>query len=155
MKTIYYIIKEQNGKYKPFVAKVVPDDDSSLFVIASGEPSDELKTVQKFLKDNTKISDKVFWNPINSNISGLFWLSELEEANPMDNTIRFTVQEILALPDNSITDVETIRQIGLVHNRMPDVSKDDLHKMYRKIQNGLEFCALYPEVMSSFNIKPD
>lgn len=62
---------------------------------------------------------------------------------PMNNKITIDLDEIRKLPDDSIMDVETIRQIAL--------SKDKT--LYSKVKTGYEVYGLYPEVMNSFEIK--
>ena len=81
MEQICYIIETMKGKFKPFIGQLVPDDDdSSLFVIASGERFDELEGAQKFIKDNAD-DMKFYLNPVKSNESGLTWMSEILNAN--------------------------------------------------------------------------
>jgi hypothetical protein len=60
----------------------------------------------------------------------------------MNNKITIDLDEIRKLPPNSITDVETIRQIAL--------SKDK--SLFCKVKTGYEVFGLYPEVMNSFEI---
>jgi hypothetical protein len=67
----------------------------------------------------------------------------------MDNEIIINADEIRNLPDNSITDPETIRQIALYGIKYNDNSLD------HKIKKGFEFCGLYPHVMKTFNIMPE
>jgi hypothetical protein len=67
----------------------------------------------------------------------------------MNNNITINADEIRKRDDNSITDTETIRQIALYANKTRDFS------LIRKIKNGYEFAGLYPEIMSTFNIKPE
>ena len=83
MEQISYIIENKKGKFKPFIGKVVPDDDdSSLYPVANGKNYEDLKDAQKFLKENS--GDMEFYlNPVKSNeYTGMTWLSEVLEANP-------------------------------------------------------------------------
>lgn len=83
MEKVVYIIETKKGKFKPFVSSVhfmEDDNDSTLFVIASGDSFVDLKDAQKFATDN-KGDMKVYLNPVKSNDTGLTWLSELDEAN--------------------------------------------------------------------------
>lgn len=67
----------------------------------------------------------------------------------MNNEITIDPSEISKLPNNSITDAETIRQIALYTNKTGDMSLTD------KIRSGFEVAGLYPEVMKVHNILPD
>ena len=83
MEKIVYIIETQKGKFKPFVSSVLfleEDNDSTLFVIASGDSFEDLKDAQKFVTEN-KGDMKVYLNPVKSSATGLTWLSELKDAN--------------------------------------------------------------------------
>lgn len=73
----------------------------------------------------------------------------------MDNEITIDIQEILLLPDDSITDIETIRQIGLATTKWKYLDKDTAHRLGRKIKHEFGFAALYPHVMKKFDILPD
>lgn len=64
----------------------------------------------------------------------------------MNNNITINPKEILLLPDNSITDGETIRQIALYSIKTLDSS------LNKKIKKGFEFAGLYPHVMNINNI---
>jgi len=59
----------------------------------------------------------------------------------ISNEITINYNDILNLPDGSVDDCETIRQIGLLGKK----------ELYCKIQRGLEYCALYPFVMKKFS----
>jgi hypothetical protein len=61
----------------------------------------------------------------------------------MDNKITINLNEIRKMPDDSIMDVETIRQIAL--------TKDPT--LYSKVKTGYEIFGIYPDVMNSFEIK--
>ena len=63
----------------------------------------------------------------------------------MNNDITINPNEILAMEDDSITDIETIRQIAL----LGDTS------LFRKVKPGHTYAGLYPHVMKSFNILPE
>lgn len=69
----------------------------------------------------------------------------------MNNDITINPDEIRKLPNNSITDVETIRQIALYGIKNPNDSTD----LYDKIKREFEFAGLYPQVMTKFNIDPE
>lgn len=71
------------------------------------------------------------------------------------NEITINIQELLELPDKSITDAETIRQIGLLSCTINNVSENDKYKLYHKINPRYEVCALYPHIITSYNIKPE
>lgn len=91
MKTIYYIIKRHNGKYKPFIALYTPGN--ALFVTASGNTTENLIESQKFLTDNAE-GPNVFLNPVASDEFGITWLSELIKANPDNQTKEEAVQQL-------------------------------------------------------------
>ena len=81
---IAYIIKNKKGKFRPFVGTTVEsdgDNDSFIYVIASGETTSELSEAQTFIKENDKGIDKLYLNPVSSSNIGATWLSELENAN--------------------------------------------------------------------------
>lgn len=67
----------------------------------------------------------------------------------MNNDITINIGELRKVPDNSITDAETIRQIALYSIRENDDS------LISKIKKEFEICGLYPHVIKSYNIKPD
>jgi len=62
----------------------------------------------------------------------------------MNNEITINPEEILLLEDGSVTDPETIRQIGLY-----SIAKHD-NSLNCKIRKGLEFNALYPHITGPF-----
>lgn len=64
----------------------------------------------------------------------------------MNNDISINIEEIKNLPDNSITDPETIRQISLWG------IKNNSDELYCKIKKGFEFAGLYPNIMKPYNI---
>lgn len=83
MENVVYIIETQKGKFKPFVGSIhymEEDNDSVLYVQASGDSFEKLEDAQKFANDN-KGDMKIYLNPIKSNFTGISWLSELEEVN--------------------------------------------------------------------------
>ena len=63
----------------------------------------------------------------------------------MDNEITINPEEIRKLPDHSIDDCETIRQISLLKDK----------SLYCKINPMFVYCGLYPYVMKSFDIMPE
>lgn len=67
----------------------------------------------------------------------------------MNNDITIDPKEILLLPDNSITDGETIHQIALYSIKTLDSS------LNKKIKSGFEFAGLYPHVMKFTDIIPE
>ena len=73
----------------------------------------------------------------------------------MDNNITIDVKQLLKVDDNSITDYETIRQIGLLSCTPNNVSYEDRITLYKKVKREHEFIGLYPNVMKRFNIKPE
>jgi hypothetical protein len=76
-------------------------------------------------------------------------LVEIEKKlKKMDNEIIINIEDIKNAPDNSITDVETIRQIALWG------IKNNSNELDGKIKKGFEFAGLYPHVMTPYNLKP-
>jgi len=67
----------------------------------------------------------------------------------MTNEITIDIEKIRVLPDNSITDSETIRQIALWSIKMNDNSLND------KIRKEFHFAGLYPHVMKIHDIVPE
>jgi hypothetical protein len=61
------------------------------------------------------------------------------------NKITLDIEKVKAAEDGSITDSETIRQIALSRDK----------SLFKKINPHFQFAGLYPEIMTSFNIKPD
>lgn len=59
------------------------------------------------------------------------------------------VKEIRKMPNNSITDPDTIREIAKHGIETGDSSLDI------KIKRGFEFCGLYPYDIKIINIKPE
>lgn len=68
----------------------------------------------------------------------------------MTNEITINVDELLIVDDNSITDYETIRQIGLLSCTKNDVSEQDKQTLHKKVKREFQYCGLYPTVMKSF-----
>ena len=74
----------------------------------------------------------------------------------MDNEITLIIEETLKLDDNSITDSETIRQIGLITTNFGlKISDDERKELARKVKREYQFAGLYPHVMKKFDIKPE
>lgn len=73
----------------------------------------------------------------------------------MNNEITINIEELLKVEDNSITDYETIRQIGLLSCTKNDISKDNRQILYRKVKKEFQYLGLYPTEMKSFDILPD
>lgn len=67
----------------------------------------------------------------------------------MNNEITIDIEEIRQLPDDSVTDPETIRQIALYCIRNND------RLLSRKINSLFAYAGLYPEVINLHNILPD
>ena len=67
----------------------------------------------------------------------------------MNNDITIDPVEILKLPDNSITDYETIRQIGLATTKWNFLTDDISKQLTKKIKSGYERAALYPHIMTT------
>ena len=65
----------------------------------------------------------------------------------INNDITIDPVEIAKLEDNSVMDLETIRQIALYYCKTGDNS------LNIKIFKGFEFYGLYPYVMKNFNLK--
>ncbi len=68
----------------------------------------------------------------------------------MDNNITIDIEHIRTLPDHSVTDAETIRQIALYCIRNP--GNNDLSD---KIEPRRAVAGLYPEIIQSYNILPE
>ena len=60
------------------------------------------------------------------------------------------VEKIRSLPNGSVTDAETIRQIAMWSIRNPN----DNDLVYR-IKPSLTFVGLYPHIMKPYNIIPE
>jgi hypothetical protein len=69
---------------------------------------------------------------------------ELSLPKELTNEITIDAEKIRVLPDNSVTDIETIRQIALSGDRT----------LFDKVKFGFEYAGLYPHVMTSFDILP-
>ena len=61
----------------------------------------------------------------------------------MTNEITLNIEETLNLPNNSIDDVETIRQIGLITCSNIDLTKEIRNKLVDKIKCGYEVYGLW------------
>lgn len=74
----------------------------------------------------------------------------------MDNEISLNIEETKKLDDNSISDSETIRQIGLITTNFGlKISDDERKQLARKVKRKYQFAGLYPHVMKKFDIKPE
>lgn len=73
----------------------------------------------------------------------------------MNNEITINIEETLKLPDNSVSDPELSRQIGLATTRYEYVTSEVARQLNAKIKQGYEYLALYPHVMKPFGIMPD
>ena len=62
----------------------------------------------------------------------------------MNNEITIDIEKIRQLPDGSVNDCETIRQIALTRDK----------ELSRKINPKFAYAGLYPEVMNLNNILP-
>jgi len=67
----------------------------------------------------------------------------------MNNEITIDIEEIRKLPNGTVTDAETIRQIALYCMRNND------RDLSCKIDSRFAYAGLYPEVINSYNILPD
>jgi hypothetical protein len=74
---------------------------------------------------------------------------ELPLPTNLTNEITIDPEKIRMLPDNSVTDFETIRQIALWSIKMNDNSLND------KIRKEFHFAGLYPHVMKIHNELPE
>ncbi len=72
----------------------------------------------------------------------------------MNNEITINIEELLRVDDNSITDYDTIRQIGLLSCTRNNVSNSDKQILYKKVKREFSYLGLYPTVMKSFDILP-
>ena len=73
----------------------------------------------------------------------------------MDNNITINIEELLKVEDNSITDYDTIRQIGLLSCTKNDVPDEIKNILYKKVKSEFQYIGLYPHVPQSFNILPE
>lgn len=107
--------------------------------ISDGASLDELRKRQSIGRINRQISA--------SGVTSKFEATGLYGS--FNNEITIDPDEILKLPDFSITDTETIRQIALWS------IKNNSNILNNKIKSEMEFAGLYPHVMKSFDIQPD
>lgn len=75
--------------------------------------------------------------------------------NKITNEITINIEEILLLDDNSITDYETIRQIGLAQTKWNFLDRNTSIALGKKIKKELMYAALYPHVYQTHIVKPD
>jgi len=73
----------------------------------------------------------------------------------LTNEVTINIEEVLNLPNNSVTDAYTLRQIGLATTEQGLLTKEQCNVMYKKIQKGFEYGALYPHVMKTFKFPSD
>ena len=73
----------------------------------------------------------------------------------MNNKITIDIDEILKMPDNSITGSKTIIQIALVSIHDKTISNKNIDALLKKPKKEFSFCGLYPEPMKIYNIKPE
>lgn len=75
----------------------------------------------------------------------------------MNNDITINVEELLLVPDYSITDAETIRQIGLYSLLQNGSARlvENAKILTKKIKPSCMFAALYPHAQQSHDISPD
>jgi hypothetical protein len=77
-------------------------------------------------------------------------LSEYEKnSQKITNDITIDPNEILSMPDNSITDSETIRQIALYS------IKYNTNSLNNKVKKEFQVYGLYPHIIKTYKIKPD
>lgn len=69
----------------------------------------------------------------------------------MTNEIIVNIEELLSLPDNSVDDCETIRQIALLSLDNTKSTNEIKNKLIDKIKMGYEYCGLYPHVLNSYD----
>lgn len=71
----------------------------------------------------------------------------------MNNDITVNVEELLELPDHSITDCETIRQIGLIGcDFTGKYNNDTKNRLNRKVNPLYTYAGLYPHIMTNFDV---
>lgn len=61
----------------------------------------------------------------------------------VQNHLENKINKILKLANNSVTDPDIIRQIGMFSIN-PDISDDIVKKLIAKVKQGYEYAALYP-----------
>jgi hypothetical protein len=66
------------------------------------------------------------------------------------NNITIDIESIRKMPNESITDSETIRQIALYSIQNPE----DKELVY-KVKTSMAFAGLYPHIQQPINIQPD
>ena len=71
----------------------------------------------------------------------------------MDNKITIDIGKILEMPDKSVIDGETIRQIGLCSTAQYLVDKSTSNELIKKIHPLRCYIALYPEIIGAGNIE--
>jgi len=75
----------------------------------------------------------------------------------MDNILKPNsfFEDLLTVDDNSITDYETIRQIGLLSYVQNSITNDTKSLLYKKVKREYQYCGLYPTTMKTFDIISD
>lgn len=73
----------------------------------------------------------------------------------MTNEITLNIEELLNVPDNSITDYETIRQIGLLSYTKHNIPKEVQYRLNKKVKEEFSFVGLYPNVLTVFDINSE
>lgn len=64
------------------------------------------------------------------------------------------IDYLLSLPDNSITDTDVIRRIGLLSYKR-DIDINVVMMLNKKVNTVYSFAGLYPNDIKPLNIKPD
>lgn len=72
--------------------------------------------------------------------------------NTISNEITIDMKELLNVEDDSITDYEIIRQIGLLSYTKNDISENDRKSLIRKVKKEFQYCGLYPTVINKLDI---
>ena len=71
----------------------------------------------------------------------------------MNDEVTMSVEDILKLDDDSITDAETVRQIGLITtNPSANISDEEFNSLVNKVKKNYQVCGLYPNTMKIYNI---
>ena len=65
----------------------------------------------------------------------------------MNNKITFNIDEVLKMPDHSVTEHNIIRQIGLCSMLRHKLDKSIIDQLCRKVNPMYAYCGLYPEII--------